>query len=97
MEKIGLATSLPTLQAKPSGKAGGLAADFAKTLGEVLQQVDNAQKQADQASARLQAGDNVSIPDVMLSLEKADITMRLAVQMRNKVVEAYQEIMRMQV
>ncbi|RMF47422.1 MAG: flagellar hook-basal body complex protein FliE [Deltaproteobacteria bacterium] len=97
MEKIGLQTNLPGLKTPGSGKAAPLAADFGKALGEILRQVDSTQKQADDATARLQAGEKVSIPEVMMSLEKADISMRLVVQMRNKVVEAYQEIMRMQV
>lgn len=97
MQKIGFESHLPHIQTTKSGKAGHVGAEFAKALEGMLQKVDSAQKQADQAAASLQAGEEVSIPDVMMSLEKADITMRLAVQMRNKVIEAYQEIMRMQV
>ncbi len=46
---------------------------------------------------KLQSGESKNIHEVMISMEKADISMRLTVQMRNKVLEAYQEIMRMQV
>ncbi len=83
--------------AGPAGGAGGLAADFGKALGELIERTNSLQQQADQAAGKLQSGGDISLPDVMLSMEQADISMRLLVQMRNKVIEAYQEIMRMQV
>ena len=46
---------------------------------------------------QLATGENKNIPDVMLAVEKADIAMKLMVQVRNKIIEAYQEVMKMQV
>lgn len=97
MDRIQLNTRFPAPIAKPAGSAGGLAADFGKALGEIIEKTNSIQQQADQAIGKLQSGENVSLPDVVLTMEKADISMRLLVQMRNKVIEAYQEIMRMQV
>lgn len=71
--------------------------DFTAFLGDALMAAQKTQFQADQAMENLATGDAASIHEVMTVMEEADITMRMVVQMRNKVVEAYQEIMRMQV
>lgn len=52
---------------------------------------------ADRALQEFAVGETRSIHHVMLSLEKARLSFQLAVQVRNKVLEAYQEVMRMQV
>ena len=49
------------------------------------------------AIAKLAAGEDVDLHQVMLSMQEADIAFQLALQTRNKLVDAYQEIMRMQV
>lgn len=99
MNDITLVSHLRSLQgpgaatATKAEPAGG----FARTLKEVLDQTNQAQVNADKAVEKLQTGEAQNLHEVMISLEEADISMRLMVQMRNKVVEAYQEIMRMQV
>lgn len=77
-----------------AGKQGG---GFAEQLKEAINSTNEAQVKADQAVEKLHSGQGGSLHEVMLSLEKADISMRLFVQMRNKAVDAYQEIMRMNV
>ncbi len=77
-------------QAAPEG-------DFTGFLTDALKETQNAQLEADRAMEKLATGEAKSIHEVMVAMEEADISMRLVVQMRNKVVEAYQEIMRMQV
>ncbi len=84
----------PQAQAKPAAEAGGA---FAEALGSALNDVNKLQVEADRAVEKMQTGESKNIHEVMISMEKADISMRLTVQMRNKVLEAYQEIMRMQV
>ena len=81
-----------------ASKIGGAsgADGFAKTLGEALQKVDGMQMDADAQAEQVAMGGG-NLHEMSLSLEKADISMRLAVKVRNKVVEAYQEIMRMSV
>jgi len=82
---------------KIGGAQVGEGADgFAKTLGEALQKVDGMQLDADAQAEQVAMGGG-NLHEMSLSLEKADISMRLAVKVRNKVVEAYQEIMRMSV
>jgi flagellar hook-basal body complex protein FliE len=76
-------------QTDEAGSAGG----FEKMLNETAQNL----KKADQAILEANTGGPTDLHDVMIAMEKADISMRLAVQVRNKAVDAYQEIMRMQV
>jgi flagellar hook-basal body complex protein FliE len=80
---------------KASAKA--VSGGFADTLSSAVAQVNKAQVNADRAVEQLQTGEAKNLHEVMITMEKADISLRLMVQMRNKVVDAYQEIMRMQV
>jgi len=75
----------------PGGKS------FADTLKDAVNTVNELQKTADKKMQELATGKTTNIPDVMMAAEKADIALRMMVQMRNKIIEAYQEIMKMQV
>lgn len=55
------------------------------------------QQAADQAVEQVHAGDEKNLHAAMIAMEKADISLRYMVQVRNKAIDAYQEIMRMQV
>ncbi len=70
---------------------------FASTLKEAIHQVDDLQKDADVMMQKLSTGETKNIPEVMIATEKADIALKLMVQVRNKIIDAYQEIMKMQV
>jgi len=70
---------------------------FSDMLADAVSQTNEAQLDADKAAVALQTGKAENLHEVMLSMEEADISMRLLVQMRNKALDAYQEIMRMQV
>ncbi len=83
----------PTAPQK-AGKQGG---GFADQLKEAIDSTNEAQVSADRAVEQLHSGQAGNLHEVMISLEKADISMRLFVQLRNKAVDAYQEIMRMNV
>lgn len=76
----------------PAQKNGQVS--FAETLGQALGSVDKLQVQADEQASRVALGGG-NLHEMSLALEKADISMRLAVKVRNKLVEAYNEIMRM--
>ena len=69
---------------------------FAETLGGALQKVDNMQLEADAQAEKVALGGG-NLHEMSLALEKADVSMRLAMKVRNKLAEAYQEIMRMSV
>jgi flagellar hook-basal body complex protein FliE len=83
----------------PSPAAGGAegSKSFADTLKDAVQSVNQAQKESDVKMQELAVGKNQNIPEIMIAAEKADIQLRLMVQVRNKIIEAYQEIMKMQV
>ena len=70
---------------------------FANYLGEMVSKVNDAQVGADQAIQKLQTGETKNLHEVMIAMEKSAISTQFAMQVRNKVVEAYQEIMRMPV
>ena len=72
--------------------AGGFAAELSKAVGSV----DKMQLEADHESAKVAAGGG-NLHEAALAMEKADVGMRLMMKVRNKVVEAYQEVMRMSV
>lgn len=69
---------------------------FMNTLKEKLNEVNEKQVEADKATEGFIKGDDVDIHEVMLMTEEAKMSLQLAVQVRNKIVEAYQEINRMQ-
>ena len=70
---------------------------FSEILKNSIEKVNALQKQADAASNELILGNNKDIVQTMIMVEKADVSFRLMMQVRNKIVQAYQEIMRMQV
>lgn len=69
---------------------------FAETLGGALQKVDQMQVDADVQAEKVAMGGG-NLHEMSLALEKADVSMRLAMKVRNKLIDAYQEIMRMSV
>ena len=66
------------------------------TLKEKLGEVNEKQIAADVATEAFISGEDIDIHEVMLITEEAKMSLQLAVQVRNKLVEAYQEINRMQ-
>lgn len=62
-----------------------------------MQEVNALQKDADLAINALATGDSQNVHEAMLAVSKADLAFRMTMQVRNKIVEAYQEVMRMQV
>ena len=85
--------------ASPAAVSGGQASggSFAKFLSDALNQVNNAQLAAQQADTNLAAGNTSDLANVMITNEKAELTIDMAVQVQNKVIAAYQQIMQMQV
>ena len=70
---------------------------FSDLLQEAVSSVNDLQQKAESTARDFVVGDANSIHNTILSLEKADLSLRLLNQTRNKVVEAYQEVMRMQI
>ena len=70
---------------------------FGAVLKDSLAQVNALQHQADGAIQSLATGGTATLHDTMLALQKAELSFKLMMQVRNKIVEAYQEVLRMQV
>ncbi len=71
-------------------------ADFADILKNAIEKVNQIQKNAEQMSADFALGKISNIHEVIIEAEKATIALRLTNEVRNRIVQAYQEIMRMQ-
>ncbi len=80
----------------PAAAADPGASGFADELGKALQSADRLQLEADRQSEQVALGGG-NLHETSLALAKADLAMRVAVKVRNKLVDAYQEIMRMSV
>ena len=85
----GLATTGLAGSAAPAG-------DFAGTLSSAMQQVNQLQEGAEQKVAGLLSGNGQDVHSAALSVERASLGFDLMLQVRNKVVSAYQEISRLQ-
>ena len=84
----------------PPSKAGDEKkgeASFGQVMEAAFQEVNRRQLEGGRMAEDLAIGKGPELHQVMVALEKADISFRLATQVRNKLLSAYQEIMRMQV
>jgi len=80
------------------GDGAKVSVDFGSVLKSSLDRVDASQQKAESVSRSFEMGNSdVDLHDVMLSLQKANIDMQTAVQVRNKFVSAYQSIMSMSI
>jgi flagellar hook-basal body complex protein FliE len=80
---------------KDAGQGGKT--EFGTILSNKINEINQLQLDADQAITKVELGNSGSIQDAVIALEKADLSFRTMMQVRNKIIEAYQEIMRMQV
>ncbi len=72
-------------------------ANFADKIGNALQSVSDGERTADLMAQDVAAGGDTPVHELMIATTKATLGVETLVQVRNKAVEAYQEIMRMQV
>jgi flagellar hook-basal body complex protein FliE len=70
---------------------------FGEVLKDSIKQVNSLQQEADASIQSLATGGAASLHDTMLAIQKAELSFKLMMQVRNKIVEAYQEVLRMQV
>ena len=90
---VGVPGSIDTKKVSLEGEG----TSFADTLSESLNKVNDLQKEADKAIEDFATGKTRNIHETMIAVNKADLAFRLTMQVRNKIVEAYQEVMRTQV
>jgi flagellar hook-basal body complex protein FliE len=88
-----------TLPLKVESKQPALHSEnsFGSMLSEAIDGTDRLRKTADVTIADFASGRETDIHKTMIAMEKADISFKLMMQVRNKVISAYQEIMRTQV
>ncbi len=87
----------PVAAFDPVGPRGTDASGFTSWLDHELSQVNQQLLGSDVQMRSLAAGDVENLHQVMMSLEKAKLSFELVVQVRNRLLEAYQDVMRMQV
>ena len=85
--------SIPEGARTKTGSAGA----FSDALSKAVSEVNTLHQDADKAVQNIQAGHTENLHEAIIALEKADVSFRTLLTVRNKLLEAYQEIMRMQV
>jgi flagellar hook-basal body complex protein FliE len=80
----------------PLGGAGSSGPGFGSVLADAIGQVERFQQNADSSIGKFLAGEDEEVHKVALATEQASLSFDLFLQVRNKVVSAYQEVMRMQ-
>lgn len=94
IEPIGAVGAVaPQAIAKPQATP---TADFGQMLSDGISKMDSGLQVADQQLRSMAAGKGVAVHDVMISMEQARMNLMFMVEVRNRAVEAYQELMRMQ-
>ena len=80
-----------------SKTASGVVSDVGKTFQELLDGLSQTENTSNTLMEKFAAGEDVDLHELLISMEKTDINFQLAINVRDKLVSAYQEIMRMQV
>ena len=90
------ATAVPVAPELPGPPPTGAADNaFSTLLENAITRVDAAQRSADSALNLLSDGDQVDVHRTMIELEKADITLRTMISVRDKFISAYEQVMNM--
>lgn len=100
MKDIAIQNNLETLLGSHVSSKKGAEVNvksFSEMLKTSLSEVNQLQRDADRAIQELAAGKEKDIHQTMIALEKAEISFQFMMQVRNKIIAAYQEVMRMQV
>lgn len=96
--RVGAVGAVPALRpAAGSAAAAPDAAGFAGALHEALQGTNRLQQAADQATQEFAVGKNRDVAGTLIAIEKANLSFQLTMQIRNRLVEAYQEVLRMSI
>ena len=94
-----LARSVQGLPEAPAriGGAQPSSESFGSMLGRLVEEVNAKQTAATDAVSALQSGQNVSLHQAVIAMEEANVSFQLMSEVRNKLLDSYQEIMRMQI
>lgn len=88
---------MPSVQPAAAAKTAGAGDDFGSWLGDALDTVSGSQAKADDLAVKAATGDLSAIHDFTIASSEAQILTQLTVEVRNRAVEAFNDIMRMQV
>ena len=93
----------PLLPPSPLGETGQAAGqnakgagDFADLLKQAMKEVNDAQAQAEVEARKLMTGDGADMHSAILAVQKADVSFQMMMAVRSKLIDAYREVMRMQ-
>lgn len=89
-------TPVPTIPTSPTSPRNGEVGNFGDTLRDLLGEVNGASAEANQAVSNMLDGTG-DVHEAMIAMQRADTMLQLTVQIRNKLVQAYQDVMRMSV
>ncbi|MFZ0241750.1 MAG: flagellar hook-basal body complex protein FliE [Desulfobacterales bacterium] len=99
--KIDAIESMPSFRSMGAAvqppAAGSSAPSFAEAMREMFDSTNRLQQRADSEIQALTVGKNGDLHQTMIAMEEADVSFQMLMQVRNKIVAAYQEIMRMQI
>lgn len=90
-------SSIESLRARVEEKRGGGGPNFSKALTGMLKEVSDLQREAEESITDLVTGKEEDLHSVILAMNRADLSFRYMLEIRNRLVEAYQDIMRMNV
>jgi len=82
---------------KASGTPGAVATGFSEILSRSIAEVNGQEQEANQLVKGLAAGEHANIHETMIAMEKAGLSFRMMTRVQQKVIDAYREIMRMQI
>jgi flagellar hook-basal body complex protein FliE len=94
LQKLGGPVEIPQSIDATSGSSGS---GFQNLLGNFVNEVSQKQSAASDAVNGLMSGKNVSLHQAMISMEEASVSFQMMVEVRNKLLDSYQELMRMQI
>jgi flagellar hook-basal body complex protein FliE len=102
MKEIFIGPINPNMQIPEIRKPQGLGVEkgsgsFGNMLKDAISTVNDLQKQSDQEIQKVITGESQDLHTTVIAMQKADLSFQMMMQVRNKIVQAYQEIMRTQV
>ena len=94
IDGLGSLATTGSKAAKTAAAAASPAASFADSLNQMIDKVEQSQGDANTATVNMLDGSG-EVHDAMIALQRAELTLQLTIQVRNKLVQAYQDVMRM--
>ena len=94
LSTTGIQLPLDLEQTAPAGPASN---SFSSLLGQMVSEVNNQQTASAQAVSALQSGKNIPLHQAVIAMQEANVSFQLMVEVRNRLLDSYKEIMQMQV